>query len=222
MLKVWKSGSLGNPLHFDLKYYHSDYLNKEYRDKRVSRLTAAPDGGAMADLGSHSLSLLIAFLGSRLRITGALQGGSFPDVRKDSDLFSLISIYDDASGAVGTLSASRISSGTGDIFSVELYAQKGAIRYSSMTPDYFEIFTEESGSWNRQMAGSSYKPITSFPSAHVPAGWLRSMIHAHYVFLTGNSHTDFVPDIQHGLDVQRLVTETAVHLKTFRELTTDI
>ncbi len=217
MLGLWKSGKLGQPLHFDLKYWHSDYLRKEYRDRRQSRLTPAPEGGAMADLGSHSLSLLIAFLGKGLRITGALQGGHFTDVREDSDLFSLISVYDDISGAVGTLSASRISSGTGDYFSVELYAQEGALRYSSSSPDSFEFYREESGTWNRRMVGSNYKSVSSFPSAHVPPGWLRSMIHAHYVFLTGKDDNEFVPDIEHGLAVQRLVTLTAKYLKTFRE-----
>jgi predicted dehydrogenase len=217
MLEIWKSGILGDPVHFDLKYYHGDYLRKDYRDKRQSRLTSAPDGGAMADLGSHSLSLLIAFLGDRLRITGALQGGHFRDVREDSDLFSQISIYDDSSAAVGTLSASRISSGTGDTFSVELYAQKGAMRYSSLSPDYFEFYTEESGVWNRRMVGGNFKPSSSFPSAYVPPGWLRSMIHAHYVFLTGNVSKEFVPDIEHGLAVQRLLSQTAEHLRAFRE-----
>jgi predicted dehydrogenase len=219
MLVLWKSGKLGKPLHFDLKYWHSDYLRKEYRDRRQSRLTPAPEGGAMADLGSHSLSLLIAFLGSRLRITGALQGGHFADVNEDSDLFSLINIYDDATGAVGSLSASRISSGTGDYFSVEIYAQEGALRYSTNSPDCFEFYTEESGIWNRRMVGSNYKPFSSFPSAHVPPGWLRSMIHAHYLFLTDNNNKEFVPDIEHGLAVQRLVTQTAEQLKTFRKLT---
>lgn len=217
MLQFWRSGKSGNPIHFDLKYYHSDYLNKEYRDKRTSRLTAAPDGGAMADLGSHSLSLLIALMGNNLQITGALQGGHFADVRSDSDLFSLINVYDKTSGAVGTLSASRISSGTGDYFAVEIYAEKGAIRYSSATPDHFEYYTEESRLWSRLSVGSSFKPVTSFPSAHVSPGWLRSMIHAHYVFLTGNDQDEFVPDIDHGLAVQRLVTQTADHLKVFRE-----
>lgn len=221
MLGLWQSGKIGKPIHFDLKYYHSDYLGKGYRDRRRSRLTAAPDGGAMADLGSHSLSLLIAFLGNKMRITSALQGGHFEDVREDSDLFSLISIYDDASGAVGTLSASRISSGTGDYFSIDIYAQGGALRYSSGAPDSFGFFTEESGTWNNRMVGSSYAPVTSFPSAHVPPGWLRSMIHAHYVFLSGNNNKEFVPDIEHGLAVQRLVTQTAEHLKVFRESVTD-
>jgi predicted dehydrogenase len=147
-----------------------------------------------------------------------LQGGHFDDVISESDLFSLISLYDKASGAVGTLSASRISSGTGDHFSLELFAEKGAIRYSSATPDFFEYFTDDSSSWSRQFAGSSFKPHTSFPSAHVPPGWLRSMIHAHYVFLTGKTEGEFIPDINHGLEVQRLVTRTAEHLKNFRKL----
>ena len=140
-------GRLGKPVHFDLKYYHSDYLRKEYRDKRISRLTPAPDGGAMADLGSHAISFLIAFLGHRLRITGALQAGHFDDVPDESDLFSQISLLDDNSHAAGTLSSSRISSGTGDNLSFEFYAEKGAIRYSSVSPDFFEYFTEESGLW---------------------------------------------------------------------------
>jgi predicted dehydrogenase len=216
MLNIWQSGKFGTPIHFDLKYYHSDYLKKEYRERRRTRLTPAPDGGAMADLGSHSISLLIAFLGRKLKIMSALQGGTFGDVREDSDLFSLISLFDEASGAAGTLSASRISSGTGDYFSFEIYAAKGAIRYYSATPDVFEFYTEESGLWNRQVVGSSFKPVTSFPSAHVPPGWLRSMIHAHYVFLTGNDKNEYVPDIEHGLAVQRLVTQTAEHLRIFR------
>ena len=52
-LNFWQSGKLGKPIHFDLKYYHGDYLQQSYRDKRKTRLTPAPDGGAMADLGSH-------------------------------------------------------------------------------------------------------------------------------------------------------------------------
>ena len=217
-LLLWKSGKLGKPVHFDLKYYHSDYLRKEYRDKRVSRLTPAPDGGAMADLGSHAISFLIAFLGHRLRITGALQAGSFDDVPDESDLFSQISLLDDNSHAAGTLSSSRISSGTGDNLSFEFYAEKGAIRYSSVSPDYFEYFTEDPGLWIRQQTANNYKPITTFPSQHVPAGWHRPMIHAHYVFLTGNRGEAVIPDIEHGLQVQRLVRETAEHLAEFRKI----
>jgi predicted dehydrogenase len=219
-LILWKSGQFGKPVHFDVKYYHSDYLQKTYRDKRSNRLTAAPDGGAMADLGSHAISMLIAFLGKQLRITSAIQGGHFNDVIPDSDLFSQISLFDEVTRAVGTLSASRISSGTGDKLTIELFAEKGALRYTSESPDYFEYYLNETGLWSRQMTGSNFKPYTSFPSGHVPQGWLRSMIHAHYVFLTNSDNESVIPDIAHGLAVQRIVRETADYLKEFRLLTT--
>jgi predicted dehydrogenase len=217
-LLLWRSGILGKPIHFDFKYYHSDYLKQSYRDKRVSRLTPAPDGGAMADLGSHIISLLIAFMGEKIRITGALQAGEFEDVPEGSDLFSQISLYDEESHAAGTLSSSRVSSGTGDNLSFEIFATGGALRYSSTTPDFFEYYTEESGTWSKQLTGSNYRPVTSFPSGHVPGGWHRSMIHAHYVFLTNGSSEIIVPDIRHGLSVQRLLIETAEHLKRFRDI----
>lgn len=215
-LIFWKTGNLGKPLHFDIKYYHGDYLQKEYRNKRATRLTPAPDGGAMADLGSHAISLLIAFLGDKLQITGAVQAGQFEDVTPDSDLFSLITIYDRQTSAAGTISASRIGSGTGDMLSMELYAEKGSIRFSSHNPDYFEYFLEDGGYWSRILTGSNYQPASGFPSVHVPPGWLRPMIHAHYVFLTGNDSRSFVPGLTHALSVQRLVRQTSEHLADFR------
>ncbi|MBN1985199.1 MAG: Gfo/Idh/MocA family oxidoreductase [Prolixibacteraceae bacterium] len=215
-LKFWNSGELGKPIHFDLKYYHGDYLQPAYREKRVTRLTPAPDGGAMADLGSHGISLLMAFLGDELQITGALQGGNFADVPDGSDLFSSLSLVEPHTGAVGNLSASRISSGTGDLVHLEIYAEKGAIRYSSKKSEYFEYYLEGSNQWIKQMVGSNYRPISGFPSGHVPPGWLRSMVHAHYCFFTGNDSETFIPDLNHGLAVQRIVRETANHLSIFR------
>jgi len=217
-LILWKSGILGKPIHFDFRYYHSDYLRKEYRDKRTNRLTPAPDGGAMADLGSHAISFLVAFFGNKLRITSGIQAGRFDDVPEGSDLFSQISVLDETSFAAGTLSSSRISSGTGDYLAFEIFAEKGALKYSTLSPDLFEYFTEESGSWTRHVSGSHYKPFSSFPSGHVPAGWHRPMIHGHYVFIKGLSSDPVIPDIEHGREVQRLVRETADHLRSFRNL----
>jgi len=128
-------------------------------------------------------------------------------------------LYDDISGAAGTLSASRISSGTGDSLSIELYTENGTLRYSSITPEYFEYHLEETGVWSRQITGSNYRPVTTFPSGHVPPGWLRSMIHAHYVFLMDDEKEPFIPGIEHGLEVQRLVRQTAEHLQKFRKKT---
>ncbi len=216
-LAFWRSGVLGAPLHFDLKYYHGDYLQENYRSKRKTRLTPAPDGGAMADLGSHGLSLLTAFMGNRLKMVSAIQAGRYPEVPVGSDLFSSVSLVDPRTNAAGHLSASRITSGSGDLVYLEIFAEKGALRYSSQTPDFFEYFLETEGTWIRRPVGSNYPGITSFPSGHVPAGWLRSMVHAHYLFLGGTDPGAFVPDLGHGLEVQRLVRETAIHLEKYRQ-----
>ena len=218
-LAFWKSGILGRPIHFDLKYYHGDYLKKSYRDKRQTRLTPAPDGGAMADLGCHAISLITAFLGDKLSILSALQAGNFPDVPLGSDLFSSISLIDNQTKAVGNLAASRVSSGTGDLVLLELYAEKGALRFNSQHAESFEYYLEETEKWTKHPVGSNYVPITSFPSGHVSPGWLRSMMHAHYLFLGGIDDSSFVPDLNHGLAVQRIVRETATHLDTFRRAT---
>lgn len=216
-LKFWHSGVLGKPIHFDLKYYHGDYLHQSYRDKRKTRLTAAPDGGAMADLGSHGISLLIAFLGNNLQLTGALQAGNFADVPAASDLFSSISLLEPETLAAGHMSASRISSGTGDLVYLEIYAEKGMLRYSSQSSDYFEYFIEDEGKWMRRPVGSNYAGISTFPSGHVPAGWLRSMVHAHWLFFGGADDSAFVPDLQHGLEVQRIVRQTASFTEKYRQ-----
>ena len=214
-LKMWNSGKLGRPVHFNFTLKHGDYLQKSYREKRATRLTPAPDGGAMADLGSHAVSLAMAFLGENLKIVHAIQAGSFEDVPAGSDLFSEISVVETTTKAAGTISGSRVSSGTGDLMAFEIYAEKGAIKYSSHVPDTFEYYLEETGNWTKVFTGSNYQPATSFPSAHVPGGWLRSLIHAHYVFLTGYSNS-FVPDLKHGLAVQRIVRESADFMEKFR------
>ncbi len=217
-LQLWQSGDFGAPIHFSFTLKHSDYLDKSYRDKRRSRLTPAPDGGAMADLGSHAVSLLVAFLGEDVEITGALQGGNFPDVPQASDLYSEISLLDKRTGAVGNLSASRVSAGIGDQMAFEIYAQNGALRYNSERPDRYDYFLQERGEWSTVFTGSDYQPFTSFPSKHVPGGWLRPLIHAHYLFLSGADTSGVMPDLQHGLAVQRLVRETAEYLERFREM----
>jgi predicted dehydrogenase len=216
-LSLWKTGKLGKPIHFEIKYYHGDYLRREYREKRVSRLTSAPDGGAMADLGSHIISIMIAFFGNRLQVVNTMQAGHFPDVQDDSDLFSLISISDPLTKAVGTISSSRISSGTGDLITFELYAEKGALKFTTHKPDCYQYYLEEEGIWRKCITGSNYPPFTSFPSGHVPPGWLRSMVHSHYVFLKEVETETVIPDIQHGLDVQRIMRAAVGKMKTFRE-----
>lgn len=202
---LWKTLAFGELINFNVRYLHSGYLDKEYRDKRHNRLLDAPFGGALVDLGSHAFSILVKFLGNKLSILNATYSGRFTDVPESSDLCSLITILDDYSKAVGTLTASRINFGTGDQLEFELFATNGAIRFSTLSPDLLSYCHNDTDKhWVTIECGNNFLPDSNFPNIHAPAGWLRSLIHAHHVFLSGNNNEQSI-NIEHGLFVQQLI-----------------
>ncbi|CAL7961171.1 conserved hypothetical protein [Gammaproteobacteria bacterium] len=206
---------IGEIIHFQSCYLHSEYLDKKYRNKRANRLVAAPEGGAVADLGSHVFSLLVAFLGNDLEIRHAQCSGSFDDVDKNSDLCSQVFVEDKHSGAIGFVVASRISSGASDVLELEIRGTRGAIQVSSLKPDILRIYKNlisKSNIWQEVFCGNDYVPYSTFPSINVPSGWLRSLTHALFVFFTG-AKCAIRPTLDHGVYVQRLINDVAEKLK---------
>jgi predicted dehydrogenase len=211
-LSHWKSGIFGEPIHFRAEYLHSSYLDPAYRHKNQSRFEPIPANGAMVDLGSHILSLLLAFLGNDLVIKTASSSGRFEDVPPHTDLCLTALLEEPASGAVGTLLASRISQGTGDHLMFELYATQGALRYDTAQPDSYKTYLPEPG-WQRHDVMSDYLPASKFLSDYMPSGWLRALVHNHYLFLGGDPGISFIPGLDHGIRVQHLIQDIAEHLQ---------
>jgi len=206
-LRWWREDGLGDPIHFHCRYLHSGYLEKRYRQERQWRLKPSTEGGgALVDLGSHAVSLLIAFLGKELEVLSAKQSGFFEDVPQKSDLCTTVLLSDQTSGAVGSLVASRISAGAGDLLELDIRGTQGSLRFSTEQPDVLEIFNRTGqGHWESISCGSDYQPATGFPSPKVPGGWLRSLVHAHYLFFGGKDDSAFIPDLDHALAVQRFI-----------------
>jgi len=210
-LRHWQSGVFGEPVHFSAEYLHSSYLDRAYRQKHPDRLKPIPVNGAAADLGAHSLSLLTAFLGNTLIILDAFASGNYPDVPEQSDLCTTALIEEPTSGAIGTLVASRVSPGTGDHFSLEIYGARGTLIFTTKHPDSYQTFLPDVG-WQRHEVNSDYQPASKFPSDYAPSGWLRAMVHNHYLFLGGDSGISFMPDLTHGIQVQRLLQQIAENI----------
>jgi predicted dehydrogenase len=207
-LSHWQTGVFGTPIHFHAEYLHSSYLDPAYRQKHPGRLQSIPINGAAADLGSHALSLLIAFLGNKLVVKSAHASGHFADVPQHSDLCTTALIEESTSGAVGSLLASRISAGTGDQLAIELRGEKGALLFSTANPDCYDTYLPDEG-WRRHEVNSNYQPQTTFPSDYAPSGWLRALVHNHYLFFGGDPAISFLPDLTHGILVQRLLQAIA-------------
>jgi predicted dehydrogenase len=213
-LAHWSSGVFGELVHFRAEYLHSSYLDPAYREKLPDRLHPIPRNGAAVDLGTHVLSLLTAFLGNRLVVRSARSTtGSLKDVPENTDLCTLALLEDIATGAVGTLTASRISAGTGDHLALELRGTKGAILFETGQPDSYLSYLPDEG-WCRHDIYSDYRPASTFSSDYVPAGWLRALVHNHYLFLGGKPGISVIPDLAHGIQVQRLIQKIADHLKS--------
>jgi predicted dehydrogenase len=211
-LAQWKSGIFGEPIHFRAEYLHSSYLDPAYRRKNQSRFQPIPANGATVDLGSHILSLLLAFIGDDLLIKTASSSGQFEDVPAHTDLCLTALLEEPASGAVGTLLASRVSQGTGDHLLLELYATRGALRYDTAQPDSYETYLPDHG-WQRHEVMSDYLPASKFLSDYMPSGWLRALVHNHYLFLGGDPGISFIPGLDHGIRVQYLIQDIADHLQ---------
>ena len=208
-LAHWHTGKFGNPVHFHTEYLHSSYLDQAYRDKKTGRLVPIPVNGATVDLGSHVLSMLTAFLGDSLTVKDALfTNANLPGVPEKSDLCTIAMLEETRSGAIGTMTASRISAGTGDQLKLELFGTRGSIQFDTAQPDIYISYLPEEG-WQRHDIYSNYQPSSSFYSGYSPSGWLRAMIHNHYLFLGGEPDISFVPGLEHGIQVQRLVQQIA-------------
>jgi len=212
-LAHWHTGVFGAPIHFHAEYLHSSYLDPDYRQKHPKRLQPIPINGAAADLGSHALSLLLAFLGGNLVVMSAAASGHFADVPKHSDLCTTALLEDASSGAVGTLRASRVSAGTGDQLAIDLRGEKGALLFSTSKPDFYETYLPDEG-WRRHEVYSDYRPHSTFPSDYAPSGWMRALVHNHYLFFGGDAAVSFLPDLSHGIQVQRLLQDIAEFIMT--------
>ncbi len=207
----WKSGKYGAPIHFRAELLHGSYLDPAYRKKRADRLLPIPKQGAAVDLGSHVLSMLTAFLGDHLIIREAATSGFMADVPENSDLCTTVMLEEPDSRAVGTMVASRVSAGIGDWFRVEIWGRQGTILFDTSQPDIYQSFLPEEG-WCTHKVMSDYLPDSKYPSDYTPSGWLRALIHNHYLFLGADQGISFIPDLHHGIVVQKLLQGIADHM----------
>jgi predicted dehydrogenase len=206
--REWRTGRFGTPLHFKLSLLHSGYLDPAYRATRASRLAAMPEGGALVDLGSHLVSMAMAFLGPQLSVVDAHTLSPFADVDPRSDMHALVVLREAASGALGTITASRIAAGHEDSLEVEFSGTAGGIRLRSGMPDVLEVCTTANRQdWHQVRCASDYAESSKFPSRASSAGWLRPLVHQHHLFFgPPEAEADgFVTDLEHGLAVQKVL-----------------
>ena len=223
-------GRIGKIMSFRCAYLHNSNIdpNKNAGWKQ----TAGLGGGVLFDLGSHAIDLMRFLCGDIASVSGKSQ--IFFPVRKGMDGENWQTDADEAfyitaqlkSGAIGTIEANKLATGTNSDLTFEIYGEKGALRFSMMQPNYLEFYdnTKPDGDYGGEKGFTKIecvqrypKPGHAFPGPKNPVGWLRVHMHCMYLYLDGvyrNNLSELSPSFYDGAAVQKIMEKAYLSDKT--------
>ncbi len=215
-----EEGFLGQVFSFRACYLHSGYVDP---NRPMSwRLDAAAGGGALVDLGSHVLDLLRYLLGDFAEVFAVtetfikerpLPGQPERRAPVTVDDLAMLTLRT-VNGAIGTVEASRLATGANDEMRIEIYGQKGALRFSLMDPNWLYVFDARDP--EAPLGGNrGFKAIESVQRYPAPAvlpgpkfaiGWLRYHIASQFDFISSLvKGQPSPPDFEDGMRVQEVM-----------------
>lgn len=217
--QLMESGFVGNVISFRAAYLHSGSVD---RDKPMGwKQLKSEGGGVLQDLGSHIMDLMAHLVGpfaSVLAQTHILyprrpnRQGEWVPVQTDDMVVIMAKLQN---GAIGTIEASKIATGTEDEVRFEIHGDQGALRFNSMDPNYLEAYDRtvadmplggERG-WCKIACVQRFDKPGGFPGPKFSIGWIRAHIHSLYNFLDAvASGRQAQPSLQDGLRLQRVLS----------------
>ncbi len=204
-----EAGSLGEILSFRADYLHNSCLDPEKNAGWKQDASVCGKGGVLFDLGSHVLDLVYYLCGAFRSVTAQAQI-AFPHRRgmdgkewatDASEAFYLLAELE--SGAVGTVTASKLTSGANDDLTIEVFGSRGALRFSLMDPNYLYFYDGTkpqtpcggtAGYTAIECVGRYPAPGGAFPSPKAANGWLRGHIHGMYRYLDAVHRAEKAPN----------------------------
>lgn len=213
-------GHLGRILSFRIDYQHSSatVITKNAGWKQDRNVCG---GGVLFDLGSHVIDLIYYLCGRFQSVCAATQI-AFPvragrdgkpwNTNADEAVYMLARLEN---GAVGTIGASKIAVGSNSDIFLEIFGEKGSIKFSLMEPSWLYFFDNTvpeaplggmRGFTRIESAGRFPTPGGIFPPPKSAIGWTQGHVHSMYSFLnsvyTGKQAS---PDFEDATHVQAVM-----------------
>ncbi len=214
-------GKLGTILNFRAAYLHSGYIDPQ-RPMSWRLKKSQSGGGALFDLGSHCLDLVLHLAGQCRSVFASMYTyiDSRP-ARRGSDQMEKVDVDDVAflqlvlrNGAVGTVEASRLSTGSLDELKIEIQGEMGALRFNLMDPNflYFYNAEEENYPFGGERGFKRIECMQRYPSSDMTAcsrtsvGWQRLHLESQYSFIRSIlNDCDPEPNFADALWVQQIM-----------------
>ncbi|MBQ9952130.1 MAG: Gfo/Idh/MocA family oxidoreductase [Clostridia bacterium] len=215
--ELMDEGRVGEVLSFQARYLHSGSIDP---DKPIG-WKQQMQGGVILDLGSHALDLLTWLMGYPEKVfcksrtiyasRPTKEGGRESSLAEDHALMMLQM----PGGALGSVEASKIATGSNDELTIEIRGTKGAISWNAMDPNYVYYFDQTLP--ERPLGGmrgfTQIESVARYPApggTFLPpknsVGWDRGHIHCYYTFLNNVAHgRPSENDISCGAKLQKLM-----------------
>jgi predicted dehydrogenase len=215
-----EEGFLGRIFSFRGRYYRSSYIDP---NKPLSwRLRKdVSGGGALFDIGSHVLDIVHYLLGDFGSVQATmdtlikerpLSAGSTEKGPVDVDDIALMHLRM-ADDTLGLVEVSRMGTGATNDMQIEIFGDKGALRFNSADPSWLEVYdTRDAGQPLGGMRG--FRKVETVqrhagqksPDWSMPPGFVRSHAECQYQFLKAVAEdTAPAPTLADGLRVQEIM-----------------
>ena len=206
-------GFLGELLSFRAAYLHAGSADPKAPLKwKLSKSEAG--GGVLFDLGTHIIDLVRHLAGEFIEVDcrtkiafserPALDGGGKLPVEAED--LALITVRT-AGGALGTVEATKIATGTLDELRFELHGTRGAMRFNSMRPSWLEVYSVGDPGWKALQTAHAYPPpAAKFPGPKFALGWERTHVAclANFVGAVGEGRAA-EPSLKVGVRLQEIM-----------------
>jgi predicted dehydrogenase len=204
-------GAIGEIFSVRGAYLHSSCVTQKSQAYSWKAESEKVGGGVLIDLGSHIIDLTRYLVGEFKRVNGYIKNFTSPD--KQTDDLAIMNI-EMMNGAIGTLEASKMATGTNDDLRLEIHGSKGAIRFNSMEPNWLEYY--DNTKLDKPIGGkrgfTKIDTIQKYPEPpgisipKFPIGWMRYHVACLHSFLRSIvDDTKTSPDFKDGLEVQRVM-----------------
>lgn len=217
-----EAGFLGNVLSFRAAYLHAGSVDplKPMGWKQLK----SEGGGVLQDLGSHVLDLIDHLIGPVKEVCAETRilypqrpnaQGVMTQVEADDQMLMLARL---ANGAMGTIEASKIATGTEDELRFEIHGDQGGLRFNLMEANYLEAYDLREPEaplggqrgWRKIATVQRFSAPASFPTSKCSIGWLRGHQHCLYTFLNAiATGVPAEPTLQRGLHLQKKLAAVA-------------